>query len=662
MRSRAAPRTYNRSMPLARILAAALLGCATLAMGAVYSPTPVEAELLAARDAAAKGQPRPLEAWRSRYPTHPLEPYAQYWQLSAALPRVEAAEVRDFLRRNAGTPLAESLRRDWLKALASMADWDTFRAEHSSLVSDDAEIACYALQDRLGRNDPEAAGEARALFVAARETPAACDAVFATLASSDRVKESETWDRIRKLLAANQLREVRRTNALLPRRIALDERALDRASADPAKYLAREKSALGGRGTRELTIYAVARLARTKPDDAAERLAELRKRLDAESLRYAWGQVAYQAAMNHDARALEYYARAGDVSLTESQAAWRARAALRARDWKAVLAAVQALPPEEAREPGWRYWRARAWREQGENEVAMGLMRGLAAELSFYGLLAAEDLGIAPVPDWNAARPPAPELDRVRAIPGIDRALALYRMGLDPEALREWLWALRGMDDRSLVAAAEVARIAGVPDRAIATADRTVLYHDFPQRYPIPHRDALAAAARQWSLDEALVYSIIRQESRFMPEARSRVGATGLMQLMPATAKWVARQIPLQPYRPDMLVQPDTNIQMGAYYFRRVLDDLGHPILATAAYNAGPGRARRWRDERALEAAIYIETIPFNETRDYVKKVIANAWFYRHRLEGKASLKPLLGAVAGRGSDAPGSVAASSIP
>ena len=196
------------------------------------------------------------------------------------------------------------------------------------------------------------------------------------------------------------------------------------------------------------------------------------------------------------------------------------------------------------------------------------------------------------------------------------------------------------------------------PDRAINTADKTVELHDLGQRYPVPHRDALAASARQWSLDEAMVYSIIRQESRFMPEARSRVGATGLMQLMPATAKWVARQIPVQNYRPEMLVQPEVNIHMGTYYFHRVLAELGHPLLATAAYNAGPGRARRWRDERALEGAIYAETIPFNETRDYVKKVFANAWFYRHRLTGKtASLRAMLGSVPGRAGDASASVA-----
>jgi len=649
-------------MFFARALAVVLACCAALAGHGASSPTPAEAELAAARDAALRGQPRALEAWRARHGSHPLEPYAHYWLLSSNLQRADAAEVRGLLQRAAGSPLAETLRREWLKALAAMADWETFRAEHAGLVSDDAEVACYALQDRLGRGDPEAPGEARALFLAARETPAACEPVFAALSAAGKLAEGEVWDRIRKLLAAGQLKEARRANALLPRRIALDERALERAHADPARFLAREKGPASGRGAQELAIHAVARLARNKPDEAAERLADLGKRLDAEAARYAWSLVAWHAAMNHDPRALDYYANAKEVPLTESQAAWKARAALRARDWKEVLAAVQALPPEEAREPGWRYWRARAWRELGENEVSSGLLRGLAAGLGFYGLLAAEDLGVALLPDWNVPRPPAADQDRVKALPGIERALALYRMGLDLEGLREWMWALQGMDDQSLVAAAEVARLAGIPDRAIATADRTVLFHDFPQRYPVPHREALEAAAQRWNLDEALVYSIIRQESRFMAQARSRAGATGLMQLMPATARWVARQMPVQSYRPAMLAQPETNIEMGTYYFRRVLDDLGHPILAAAAYNAGPGRARRWRDERTLEAAIYVETIPFNETRDYVKKVLANAWFYRHRLEGKASLKPLLGAIAGRSAETPASVTASSIP
>jgi soluble lytic murein transglycosylase len=301
-------------------------------------------------------------------------------------------------------------------------------------------------------------------------------------------------------------------------------------------------------------------------------------------------------------------------------------------------------------------------RNLGASEAAEGLLKGLSGQTTFYGLLAADELGVAVSPEWNGFQLLPTDLDRVRAYAGIRRALALYRVGLDNEALREWLSAIKGLDDRDLLAAAEVARIANEPDRAINTANRTVQTHDFAQRYPVPHRDALALATRQWGMDEAMMYAIIRQESRFMTEARSRAGALGLMQLMPSTARWVARQIPIQPFNTDMLVRPEVNVTMGTYYFGRVLADLGHPIMATAAYNAGPGRARRWRDDKPLEGAIYAETIPFNETRDYVKQVFTNAWFYRHRLTGKAaSLRQLLGTVPGRAADPAGAVA-SAIP
>jgi len=246
-------------------------------------------------------------------------------------------------------------------------------------------------------------------------------------------------------------------------------------------------------------------------------------------------------------------------------------------------------------------------------------------------------------------KPTEADFARVRAMPGIQRALTLYRLDLDTEAFREWFFAVKGLDDRDLLAAAELARQANETERAINTADRTVLVHDLSQRFPTPHRDELSAAARQFDLDEAMLYGLIRQESRFMADARSRVGATGLMQLMPATARWVARQIPIKPFKTDMLLRPDVNLQMGTYYYNRVLLDVGHPLLAAAAYNAGPGRARRWRDESALEGAIYAETIPFNETRDYVKKVFANAWYYHHRLTGRtANLHEMLGQVRGR--------------
>ena len=635
---------------LRRLAALALAGAAH----AVAAGAP-ELELPAVREAAARGNLKAVDAARARFAGHVLEAYPQYWWLAAQLERgAERREVEAFLARYADTPLADALRREWLKALGAAGTWETFRAEYPKLLALDAEVACYAFQERLSRGDGDAAAEARVLFLAGRETPTACEPVFAALVASRAIAEADAESRLRRLLLANAVREAKRTLALLPPRQRLSEKLLDQAAADPARFLARlARGTVVTRGEREIALFAIARLARAKPEEAAERLALFAQRLGEEPAKEAWAHVALHAAMAHHPRALEWYAHAGDIALSEAQAAWKARAALREGKWREVLAAIQQLAPETAREAGWRYWRARAFAALGEAEASQGLLRSLAGERHFYGLLAAEELGTALPPDWSGWKPRPADIERVEANAAVRRALALYRAGLDPEALREWQWGTRGMDDRDLLAAAEVAARAGKAERAINTANRTVQLHDFAQRYPLAHREAVGAAARQWGLDEALVFSIIRQESRFTPEARSRVGATGLMQLMPATAKWVARQIPVHPYRADMLTQPALNVRMGGYYLGRVLEDLGHPVLAAAAYNAGPGRAKRWRDEGALEGAIYIETIPFNETRDYVKQVFANAWYYGHRLSGRTpSLKQLVGVVPGRGEPA----------
>jgi soluble lytic murein transglycosylase len=630
--------------------------CAAICVAAPRVPfaQPTDADLLAAREAAQRGQWKALEGYRARLAGHILEAYPAYWLLAGNLERSDPREVRAFLDRYPASPLAESLRREWLRALGASGSWETFRAEYPKVVGDDAEITCYSFQERLARSDPEVMAEARALFVSGREASGACEPVFAALATAGRVGDAEIWERVRAMLAEGNVKEARRANALLPARAGLNDKQLERVSKDPAAFLAKEKLGRNvSRAQQETLVFAIERLARNKPEEAADRLAALTPRLEPQAVRHAWGQVAWQGALNQHPRALEWYSQVGTTALTDSQIAWKARAALRAGNWKEVLGSIQALPADQQRDPAWRYWRARSLRALGEPQAADQLLRGLAGQQTFYGILAGEELGIATAPDWNGFRPQSTDLDRVRAFEGIQRSLALYRLGLEPEALREWRWAIRGLDDRDLLAAAEVARQANEVERAINTADRTVLVHDMSQRFPTPHREQLSAAARQWDLDEAIVYGLVRQESRFMAEARSRVGAAGLMQLMPATARWVARQISMRAFKPDMLLRPEVNLQMGTYYFRRVLMDLGHPLLATAAYNAGPGRARRWRDERALEGAIYAETIPFNETRDYVKKVFTNAWFYHHRLTGRtANLHEMLGQVAGRAGEA----------
>jgi soluble lytic murein transglycosylase len=226
----------------------------------------------------------------------------------------------------------------------------------------------------------------------------------------------------------------------------------------------------------------------------------------------------------------------------------------------------------------------------------------------------------------------------------------LFRLGLRTEGVREWSWATRAMSDHELLAAASVAERAGVYDRAIASAERTLAEHDFTLRYLTPFDREIRPVARKQSLDEAWVYALIRQESRFVNNARSSAGASGLMQLMPKTARWVAGKIGLKGFRQSRRNDIKTNVLLGASYLRMTMERLDkHPLLASAGYNAGPGRARRWQAERPLEGAIYAETIPFGETRDYVKKVMSNTIYYSALFNGRPdSIKRWLGTVGPR--------------
>jgi soluble lytic murein transglycosylase len=247
-------------------------------------------------------------------------------------------------------------------------------------------------------------------------------------------------------------------------------------------------------------------------------------------------------------------------------------------------------------------------------------------------------------------RPTAEEVAGVEQAPGIRRALKFYELGLRYEGALEWRWTVRGYDDRNLLAAAEVARRAGWYERAIDTAEQTKSLHDFTLRYPTPYREVVSGYTRQLALDEAWVYGLVRQESRFVVDARSSAGAAGLMQLMPATARQVARRLGMSGVDRQRVTSIDTNISLGTYYLRDLMDSLDNQsVMATAGYNAGPTRARSWRADKPLEGAIFTETIPYNETRDYVRKVMSNTMYYS-RLFGQqfTGLKERLGVISPR--------------
>ena len=252
---------------------------------------------------------------------------------------------------------------------------------------------------------------------------------------------------------------------------------------------------------------------------------------------------------------------------------------------------------------------------------------------SFYGQLAMEELGTNITAPAESYRPSTEEVAAVDRLPGIQRALKFYQLGLRYEGALEWRWTTRAFSDKDLLAAAEVARRNGWYERAIDTADRTQQLHDFSLRFPTPYRDIVGNYARQLDLDEAWIYGLVRQESRFSADARSSVGAVGLMQLMPTTARSVAKRLGIPGVDRNSVHTVDTNISLGTSHLRQLLDGLeNQPVLASAAYNAGMSRARDWRADRPLEGAVYTETIPFSETRDYVRKVMSNTMYYARLL------------------------------
>ena len=626
---------------------------------------PGDEAFLLARDAFAKGDRVKLARAIDNLKGHELRVWAEYYQLRQQLDENPAA-LPDFLALNAGSLPAERLRSDWVKSVGKRGQWTLVAREYPKLQQPDLEAQCYGLQARLQREEPTALDDARPLWFGSAELPESCRTVVDALVAAKKLNTDDIWERIRRQLEVKKPQQAMQAARYLPEAQMPDARALDAATDNPMRFLARLPNkylaeARNQREQRETLLYAVARVAVNDPEAAAAQYEKITPFLSDADRAYGWGLIAWPAARKHMPQALGWFARAEGATLSEEQQAWWVRAALRAGDWATVRRVVQRMPAPLAAQPDWIYWSGRAQAALGKPTEAQAQYQRIAGQPNFYGSLAAEELGQPISPPPRAAPLTVPELGEVMANESLRRALALLRIDARLDGVREWNWSLRGMSDRQLLAAAELARRNDVWDRAINTADRTVSQHDFSLRYLAPYRDKVEPKARELALDPGWVYGLMRQESRFVIQARSSVGAQGLMQVMPATAAWVAKKIGLASYHPKHAMDMDTNITLGTNYMKMVLDGLDdHPVLASAAYNAGPSRAKKWRAEAPLEGAIYAECIPFNETRDYVKKVMNNAVYYNALFEGRPqSLKRQLGVVRPRGN---GDTAADALP
>ena len=589
---------------------------------------------------------------------HALEPWAAYWDMSARLDEAGVPEIQAFLARYSGTYQEDRLRAEWLLQLGRNRDWVAFNREYPLYrMNDDKSVRCYALLADHLASGADIHTQLQDTWLTLREADEACSSAAEQVLKDHSEKTRTAWLRARLGMENDRLRVVTQAVGLVNPKLS---KTVNEIYLNPGKYLNDKLTAFQPK-TREMVTLALIRQAYLDPADAVLELDKLRwkAQLTDEERSWIWGVIGKRAAMKLSNDAVDYFARGQASDMHDDHLAWQARAALRMGRWNQVLGSIGAMSEAQRNDPTWVYWRARALLQQpateGAKAQAQQLFQSIAGVRGFYEQLALEELGqritVAPKPA------PLTADEKVAALqnPGLNRALFAIRIGLRPEGVREWNYTTNlhvrgGMDDRALLAAADLACQNEVWDRCINTSERTKLVMDFEQRFPMPFKAAVVTRAGQIGLDPAYVYGLIRQESRFIMDAKSSVGASGLMQVMPATARWTAKKIGLATFQPHHITDRDTNIAIGTGYLKLVLDSFeGSMPLAAAAYNAGPNRPRTWRGQTGapvMDAAIWAENVPFNETRDYIKKVLANTTSYAALITGSPqSLKSRLGMV-----------------
>lgn len=531
-----------------------------------------------------------------------------------------------FLAQQNQSAMSETVRNEWLKSLGKRQQFSLFQQQYQLLDSEgrSQEVRCYANLFGLEK-------DANFVNKLVRETarlPLGCNTLLQTRAGS--LNQMDAWRRVRGLVSNNQMTD--------------------------ARNLA---TALGGTidGGAEGLLASVIGVNAQKSSGAASRLQSISGSLNPQQSSYGWGVLGLVKAKNQDfSTAFGYYSQVLDrTQLNDEQFEWYARSALRLQRWSDLGNIIESMPVHLKQSPTWLYWLGRSYQQMGKAKQAQHLFEQASQTgRNFYAVMATEALGKRINVQNNVAAASINDVNAISRDGAIQRALNLFHVSqqyndwkMRRQAQAEWRYATRGMDENTRLAAAQLAFNQKFYEMAIYAADSTDHLLNFHLRYLMPFRDLVQRYSTQNGVDAAWVYGLIRQESRFVLGAQSSVGAQGLMQVMPSTANMIARKLGMPK---SELYTMDGNIRMGTWYMADARNSLqNNEVLATAGYNAGPGRARKWQSYSSMEGAIYAETIPFNETRDYVKKVMTNATYYAALMGSpQISLRQRMGMVPAR--------------
>jgi len=571
--------------------------------------------------------------------SYPLYPYLEFADLSRRLGAAGNDEIETFLDRYAETPLAWRLRNAWLKLLARRGQWEKFLEIYAP--SRDATMQCQWLRALINANQADKAmPRVEALWLVGRSQPPACDPVFKAWRSAGYLSRDLIWQRI--ALAVRAGRPALAT--YLAGFLDADERALARewlrVREQPSRVIQVARMDYDPEIVEALLLYGIERLAKRDPERAASTWELLRTRFafTGKTVAYVHRRIGLSYAFAHKAQALYWLNAIPESQMDDRAREWRILSSMQHGEWPQALEHILAVSEREdsasSSSQRWRYWMARSLESLGWQDDADSIYGELARERSYYGFLAADRIGSDYQLNNQTLEYSDHELRLVAAQPGAMRARELYSLGHTVDARREWRMFTQGMTSEALARAAKLAHDWGWHGRAIMTVARTSYLDDLEMRFPLAYHDRVLAQAKAQRLDPAWVYAIVRQESAFMADARSPAGALGLMQIMPGTGRKIGRTLDKPLRNRQQLYDADVSLEFGSTYLRILLDQLDeNPVLAAAAYNAGPHRVERWRpQEQTIAADLWIENIPYRETREYLRRVIAYTTIYEQRL------------------------------
>jgi soluble lytic murein transglycosylase len=562
---------------------------------------------------------------------YPLYPYLQYQWLRKHLHQEQ--QVKDFLEQHASSRYASILKRQWLRRLATKKQWQTYLEYYSDTTS--SSLNCYYHQAQFETGDKQAALDgAKKLWAVGYSQPKDCDPLFALLKKSSLFNQDLFWQRFDAALQNNKTSLAKYVKTLMT---AGDQKTAElwlKLHRNPEQHIPELLSRSETEQTPLMFAHAIHRLASSDMYRAIELWDSNKQRLDINKNRAdkLEKRLALKLAFKNESDAFERLGQLKDSDY--SSKALRIRVALYEQDWPRVITAIEDLSAEDQKREKWQYWMARACEETGKPIQAEELLSELSSKRDFYGYLAADRLNRQYQLSDNPIEVTPEAIADVKNHREFRVAYEFLALERDGSAKLQWWHALKQLDRSQIPAAAKLAKQWQWDEIAIFTIAKVEYWDDIELRFPLSYSDKIHQHAMQQDLNPAILFGLIRRESAFNKDAHSPVGARGLMQIMPQTARQIAKDLNERWSGKSSLYNPVKNLKYGSYYYQKLLNQFnGHYALALAAYNAGPHRVKKWLPDESIPADIWIETIPFRETRHYVTSVLVYAMIYQQLMQ-----------------------------